>query len=130
MSDWSSSLCSSDLKRSSIRVRPPSGPIVCSVLGPFGLRRSDPHDSLCCSSHLSPGRGAAGSFSSEGAMKYRSLNEIRKMGAAYGDGEPKMSRRERLERWAELLAQHPGSVGVLHETEYQQRSEERRVGKE
>src|SRR3546814_13396884 len=32
-----------------------------------------------------------------------------------------MSRRERLERWAELLEQHPGSVGVLHETEYQPR---------
>jgi len=60
-------------------------------------------------------------LSSEGAMKYRTLDEIRQSGPLYQDSDLKMSRRARLERWAALLEQHPEPVSVLHETEYQPR---------
>ncbi|HET8726358.1 MAG TPA: hypothetical protein VFO41_02505 [Alphaproteobacteria bacterium] len=56
-------------------------------------------------------------------MKYRSLDEMRTIGPVYRSADLKMSRRERLERWAELLDQHPGPVSVLHETEYRPQPE-------
>ncbi|HEX6963089.1 MAG TPA: hypothetical protein VF175_14565, partial [Lacipirellula sp.] len=52
-------------------------------------------------------------------MKLHRLDDIRETAAVYpADAAAPMSRRQLLERWAELLERHPGPVRPLHEIEY------------
>jgi hypothetical protein len=44
----------------------------------------------------------------EDAMKYRSLDDMMRVADIAHVGKAKLSRRERLERWADLLMQDPG----------------------
>ena len=55
-------------------------------------------------------------------MKHQSLEQLRNLGAVETDYQPAMSRRERLERWAELLEKVPDrQLTTLQETEHQSR---------
>lgn len=52
-------------------------------------------------------------------MKHQTIEQLQTI-AEVGQGQPPMSRSERLERWAELLEQDPGRrLSTLHQTEYQ-----------
>jgi hypothetical protein len=50
------------------------------------------------------------------------LDEIRTTGTVLPDADHVMSRRERLERWAELLEKKAGYVSALEGTEFQRRA--------
>lgn len=56
-------------------------------------------------------------------MKHQTLEQLRELGAVEQTWQPAaMSRRERLERWAELLEKTPDQhFETLHETEHQSR---------
>lgn len=59
-------------------------------------------------------------------MKYKPLNEIRQVADVIplGPNAGKMSRRERLEQWAQALERHDGAIKPLMRIEYM-RSQER-----
>jgi hypothetical protein len=61
--------------------------------------------------------------SKEAAMKHQSLEQLRSLGTVEPDYQPvEMSRRSRLERWAELLEKIPEQrLTTLQETEHQSR---------
>jgi hypothetical protein len=51
-------------------------------------------------------------------MKPRQIDEVRKTASVYpGAVAAPMTRRERLERWAQLLERHPGRMQMLHQLE-------------
>jgi hypothetical protein len=59
-------------------------------------------------------------------MKPRQIDEIRKSASVYpGAVAAPMTRRERLERWAELLEAHPGRLQMLHQLEFAAEPERR-----
>lgn len=52
-------------------------------------------------------------------MEIHRLEEIRKSAAVYpSEAAAPMTRRERLERWAQLLERHPGRIQMLHQVEF------------
>jgi hypothetical protein len=52
-------------------------------------------------------------------MRYRTLEQTKEIATVRPTvGTPRLSKRERLERWAELLGQHGGALRSLYETEF------------
>lgn len=52
-------------------------------------------------------------------MEHKTLAQVRTVARVHTEpGAPPLSRSERLERWAELLARHGGAVRALRGTEY------------
>src|SRR5690606_38708818 len=52
-------------------------------------------------------------------MEIHRLDEIRKSAAVYpSEAAAPMTRRERLERWAQLLERYPGRIQMLHQVEF------------
>jgi hypothetical protein len=52
-------------------------------------------------------------------MRYRTLEQTKEVATIRPTaGTPRLSKRERLERWAELLEQHGGALQSLYETEF------------
>ncbi|WEX07645.1 hypothetical protein [Chelativorans sp. AA-79] len=52
-------------------------------------------------------------------MKYQSPQELTATATTYTlPPQPRMSRRQRIERWAELLDQHEGALNALRRVEY------------
>jgi hypothetical protein len=51
-------------------------------------------------------------------MRYRTLEQAKQVATIRPTAAPRMSKRERLDRWAELLEQHGGALRSLYETEF------------
>jgi hypothetical protein len=51
-------------------------------------------------------------------MRYRTLEQAKEVATIRPTAAPRMSKRERLERWAELLEQQGGALRSLYETEF------------
>ncbi|HEY0522635.1 MAG TPA: hypothetical protein VGD08_04545 [Stellaceae bacterium] len=59
-------------------------------------------------------------------MEYRTLAETKEVAAVHPvDSRKPLSKRERLERWADLLDDHGGSLRSLYETEFAPRHKRR-----
>jgi hypothetical protein len=54
----------------------------------------------------------------EGLMKHQSPEQLRGAAAIVADQLGAMTRRERLNRWADLLEQQPGLMEALYRIEY------------
>ena len=58
-------------------------------------------------------------------MKHQSPEQLREAAAIIASPATPMTRRERINRWADLLDQHPGPMEALYRIEYLSREERR-----